>query len=156
MIERLIRWLLFSVLFAAPPILINILVAYVSLGKSQTYVLFERGDLLLVTAGISAAAIGEVVGEAFVAGRHRRIAKIIAGGSCLLILVISVMMFAIITMFFYSAQPLDREFIKIFSLVVFFFALFPSGSIIALTAGTPTPGAATPPAQQAAAEGSDG
>jgi hypothetical protein len=61
--ESLLRWSLFSVIFAVLPVAFNALSA-ATRGEVAGYeTLVGRGELLLVSVGISAAAAGELFGQ---------------------------------------------------------------------------------------------
>lgn len=88
--EKLVRWLVFGVVFALLPLFFNYLKAY---GRGATISpadLSAHGELLLISAAIAAAAVGELLAS----GRRYQIAKIIAGGGSVLLLAVASLWFA--------------------------------------------------------------
>ena len=82
MIECLIQWMIFSVIIALMPLVFN---AIRRTMKGQGIDIFEicsEGELLLISAAIAAASLGELFG----AENSHNIAKLISGGSCIIIL----------------------------------------------------------------------
>ncbi len=82
MSEKLIRWCVFGVAIALIPVAFC-WASLLTAGKSATLDrVLENGALLLITAAISGAAIGELVGS----GKARIKLKLWAGGGCVVVL----------------------------------------------------------------------
>ena len=80
---RLVRWGLYSVLFALAPFFLISLVLYTKNGSVPTLpMLFGHGELLLVAGAIAAAAVGEAVGL----GTRRHYAQLFCVFGCLVCL----------------------------------------------------------------------
>jgi hypothetical protein len=69
---RLAKWLIFSVLLALLPLALNYLHVLTRGGDPTLERLLGKGELLLIAASISAAAVGSVIGS----GKDRLIAKV--------------------------------------------------------------------------------
>jgi hypothetical protein len=81
MIARLALWFFFTVLVAVSPVLCA---WQNSSFDPQPHTLWEilgRGDLFLITCGLAAAAIGEVIAS----GTERITYKVVCAGACLVI-----------------------------------------------------------------------
>ena len=79
---RLAKWLIFSVLLALLPLAYNYLHVLTRNGSPSLDVLLGKGELLLVAASISAAAVGSLIGGS----KKWLIAKVFAGGGSVLLL----------------------------------------------------------------------
>lgn len=90
--EKLLRWFIFSVLIALVPLAVSYLGLRLERQAASLYLLTARGELLLVSTTIASAAIGELIP----AGRTKAIRKLIAGGSCMLLITVSSFLFAAI------------------------------------------------------------
>jgi hypothetical protein len=96
--EKLLRWLLFSVLLSLSPLLARaISLSTDSADTNLLQLLSPRGELLLVSIVLCAAAAGELIGSK----DHRRMAKITAGGISVLLLVFAALYFGHV----YGADP---------------------------------------------------
>lgn len=88
--EKVIQWTVFGVLLSIAPLGVALLI---KLTRSQSIALTDilsNGELLLVTAGIVGAAIGDLL-----AGKHKHSsAELISGGGCVVILLVSCIYFA--------------------------------------------------------------
>jgi len=128
MTEKLIRWFLFGVVIALLPIIFNSLRLFTHGGSLTFGQLVGRGELLLVTAGISAKAIGELIGSS----TSMKIPKIIAGGVSLVILALASLYFADVAATYANNQTLDLSVISRMSLILFLTAVVSGGSCVAL------------------------
>lgn len=90
--EKLVRWFMFSVLIALAPLAASYFSLQVDRREPTVEVLLGRGELLLICATIAAAAIGELIPT----GREKPVRKLVAGGSCMAVVVASSLYFAII------------------------------------------------------------
>jgi hypothetical protein len=128
MAEKLVRWLVFSVIFALLPLAFNYLRISIRGTAPTLALLLSRGELLLVCAAIAATAIGELIGS----GGERKIAKYVAGGGCVFVLFLASALFAEISTAIYSGAPVNSEFVSNSSIFVFGFTLISSTSCIVL------------------------
>lgn len=127
-LEPLVRWVIFSVIFALLPVFAKALVLFTGLmsapsgGQPSINLTFNEilartcgdGELLLVATAIAAAGIGEIVSSN---GQNRRLARVIIGGGLLLIVALSSLWYAIIVG---SQTSPDASLIAQGSLVVWF------------------------------------
>lgn len=87
--EKMTRWLIFSVLVSLMPLVTS----YLSLQldrRTGLHVLTARGELLLISTTIASAAVGELIAG----GRNKATPKLLAGGSCILLVLLSSLFFA--------------------------------------------------------------
>lgn len=125
--EKLVKWLFFSVFLALLPLAFN---AFGLLFQSQDLTLdglLQNGELLLVAASLSAAAIGELIGS----GPNRRLAKIVSGGGAVLVLCMASFFFAIVASTT-NNENADVSFVAWTSVVFFVCAIFAGGSCLSL------------------------
>jgi hypothetical protein len=110
--ETLLRWSLFGVAFATLPIAYNALSA-LTRGNSTSYgELVQHGELLLVSAGISAAAAGELFGRDETSLRSTRLFLV---GMCFIIVCLSSLWFADIA----SVPNVNQRVVAIGSTILF-------------------------------------
>lgn len=141
--EPLVRWLIFSVIFALLPVFSKALVLFTGLmstsGSVQAPVpaltfgeVLARtcgdGELLLVATAIAAAGIGEIVSSV---SQNRRLARVVIGGSLLLIVALSSLWYAIIVG---SQTSLDAALVAQGSLVVWFSAVTAAAASVVISA----------------------
>lgn len=88
--EKLLRWFIFSVLIALVPLAVSYLGLRLDQKEASLYLLTARGELLLISTTIASAAVGELIP----AGRGKAIRKLVAGGSCMLLITVSSFLFA--------------------------------------------------------------
>ena len=123
--EKLIHWLIFSVLLALTPIGLNCLFTF-TIGKVPTLAsLFSKGELLLISAILTGRAIGELI----ISGGNRRISKLILVGCCVIILMFASAWFGLMS----AGISTDTDFVSWSSIVVFVVAVCLSGGCILLT-----------------------
>ena len=126
---RLVRWFIFSVVVAMLPILSNMLkcLATEYCRLSITY-LFCHGELLIISAAISGSAIGFLVAS----GGNRPIPKLVAGGSCVIILALCSYLYADMTATLGQKQGYDLHSLSAVSLIMFFLTLIAGASCVIL------------------------
>jgi hypothetical protein len=125
--EKIIHWLIFSVLLALTPIGINCIFTF-TIGKVPTLAtLFSKGELLLISAILTGRAIGEVI----TSDASRRISKLIVVGCCVIILMFASAWFGLMS----AGIPTDTDFVSWSSIVMFVVAVCLSGGCILLTEG---------------------
>ncbi len=125
---RLSRWLIFGVVVALLPLIAT----YVSrrtdgLVPAWTELL-GRGELFLVCAGVCSAAYGEVLGT----GGGLRAWKIVAGGICLMVLLVSSLVYAHIVERISSSAPIAMEAICHDSLYLYLIGVAASTACVVL------------------------
>jgi hypothetical protein len=128
MTERVVRWLIFSVIIALLPLAFNYLRIFIRGTIPSLILLLSHGELLLVSAAIAATAIGELVAS----GEERKIAKYVAGGGCVSILFLASALFAEISSAIYSGASISSELVSSSSTLMFGFTVISSISCIVL------------------------
>jgi hypothetical protein len=128
MAEKIVRWLIFSVVIALLPLAFNYIRILIQGTNPTLVVLLSRGELLLVSAAIAAAAIGELIAS----GEEWRIAKYVAGGGCVSVLFLTSALFAEISNATYSGAAVNSALISSSSALLFGFAVVSSASCIVL------------------------
>jgi hypothetical protein len=118
--ERLLRWFLFSVLVSLVPLALTYLNLLLDGREAHLEMLLARGELLLVSATLGAAALGEL----FPGGRENAMGKLLASGASVLMIVLSSVCFASIQ----SRQSPNPGPIFVVSLFLFAGMLLAAGS----------------------------
>jgi hypothetical protein len=113
--EKVIRWLLFSVLIALLPLGFNAISLFTRGISVDLVNLVSRGELLLISTAICAAAVGELVPT----GPALRISKIIVVGSTVIILIAASYYFADISAGYRLGEKMDFNVIRDISLIAF-------------------------------------
>lgn len=102
-LAKLIQWVFYGVLIGIAPIGVAFLVARFTPDEISITKVVSNGELLLVTAGIVGAAIGELLG-----GNHKiRELELVTGGFCVIILIFSSHFFA-----FFSIKAIEPNITK--------------------------------------------
>jgi hypothetical protein len=90
--EKLTRWIIFNVMVALVPLFAGYLGLQLGREEPGLHTLTARGELLLISSAIAAAAVGELIP----AGRSKATFKLCAGGTCILLVLVSSLVFAAI------------------------------------------------------------
>lgn len=90
--EKLVRWFLFNVLISLTPLIASFMGLRLDNQPYSVHALTARGELLLISTTIASAAVGELIPT----GRNRATLKLVAGGSCMLLILLSSLFFAAI------------------------------------------------------------
>jgi hypothetical protein len=128
-LEKLVKWLIFSVVLA----LIPILVAY--LGQITRGVLppwhetFGRGELLLIAAAMCATSSGEL----FTASGSSRLGKLLAGGAAIVLLLVSASYFAEVSSSMRSQAAIDTLVVAQLSLFLYACSFLSSAGCVYLS-----------------------
>ncbi len=130
MAEKMVRWVIFSVVIALLPIIFNYLSMLTKGLPTSLEIVISRGELLIVSAAINAAAIGELFGSGTT---NKRIPKIIAGGVCVIILLLTSLWFADIVATILLNKPVESRIIMLGSVAAFLSTVLASGSSVALS-----------------------
>ena len=132
MAARLVRWLVFGVLLAIVPLVINVIISGTrgAMSSSALQIICSRGELLLVCAGIAGAGIGEIVARGTNAAA---VFKIIAVGGCVLMLFIGLAWYTAIVIYVEGNSNIDLHFVTDGSLVVFACTFLCAGGCVALS-----------------------
>ena len=129
MSEKLVRWIIFGVIIGLLPILFDVIRNLTRGQQLRFNQISSRGELLLVSAVISASAIGELIAS----GNSLIVAKLVSGGSCVVMLFFSSLCFADISSEL-SNDPssLIPNIVSKLSFIVFFWTVVVSGISVAL------------------------
>ena len=122
--EKLTRWFIFSVLVSLVPLAISWLGMRLDRKPATLQVITARGELLLISTTIAAAAVGEVIAG----GQDRATQKLLAGGSCMLAVLLSSLFFAAIQ----ARHDPDPASVLSTSICLFAYTLLASGSCVYL------------------------
>lgn len=122
--EKLVRWFIFSVMVALAPLVISYLGLRLDGQEPRFYMLTMRGEVLLISTTIASAAVGEIIAS----GREKAIQKLVSGGSCVLFVLHSSLLFAAIQ----ARQAADPQSLLAASLVLFAGTLLASSSCVYL------------------------
>jgi hypothetical protein len=112
--NRFARWLIFGVLLALVPLLFSWATRQLRAQPSSLDVLLANGELFLVTAALAGAAIGELLGVA--RASRQPFWEIVAGGCCLIVVVLSAHLFADISAIRATAATIDPARVSSWSL----------------------------------------
>lgn len=123
--EKLIRWFIFSVLSALVPLAIGYLGLRLDRQEPSLERVTARGELLLISSTIASAAVGELIAG----GRDRATQKLLAGGSCMLLVLLSSLFFAAIQ----ARQHADPASVLVASLWMFASTLMASSACVYLS-----------------------
>jgi len=128
MITKIVKWFIFSVIIALLPIIFNLLIVLSNGVAPSLEILTSRGELLLVAAGIAASAIGELIAS----GQNYMTPKLLAGGSCVIILSLASLYFAHISATIILGKTLDANVVSYTSMYLYIFAILSGASCIVL------------------------
>lgn len=121
---KILYWVFFNVLIALSPLAFNYLFhAIITFSNLQIHFLFSRGELFLISAAIAADAIGESV----IGTIKNKFAKVITVGFCVILVMVSSFLFAIVSISLDASLTLSEERVTYFSIFVFVATLIFSG-----------------------------
>ena len=130
-LHRFVRWLIFGVLLALVPLVFSWAARAIRAQPSSLDAVLANGELFLVTAGICGAAVGELVGV--VRATRQPFWEIVAGGCCLIVVVLSAHLFADVSAVRAAAATIDPARVSSWSLWLYGIGLVASGSSIAMS-----------------------
>ena len=129
MIAKLTRWLIFSVVVALLPLVVNLL-SLATRGRTPSFSLVSsHGELLLVSAAIAAGGIGELFGSS----ANYRTRKITAGGGCVIVFFISSFWFADLSSTAAMGITINTHVVSSGSLILFLLTVVSTASCVALS-----------------------
>jgi len=129
MSEKVLRWLIFSVVLALIPLLANALMT-LTFGTRPTLAnTLAHGELLLIAAALSAAGAGELFGTR----DTNRLKKIAAGGGSILVLLSTAIYFASVSSATSTGTSIDLSVVSSASIMLYLCALISSFSCVALS-----------------------
>lgn len=122
--EKFTRWFIFSVVISLVPLFTSYVGLALDRRTAGLAAVIGRGELLLITTTLAAAAIGELIPS----GRERGTQKLLAGGACTVIVLLSSLVFAAV-----QARPhADPALTFVLSMSLFCGTLLASGSCLYL------------------------
>ncbi len=126
--DRLLKWAIFGVLIALAPLVFNYVGALI-LEFDPTFVsVLANGELFLVSAGISAASIGELFGG----GEARKGYKYVAGGGSVVVVLFASLFFALVSVAHRANMDVGEGIIAVVSVILFVCGIAASGGCVAL------------------------
>jgi hypothetical protein len=131
--ERIARWSAFGVVVALLPFLFDYVGELIGHDTHPTFEnVFGRGDLLLLTAAIDAAAIGEVVARR---SRSQLAAtmQVVAAAGCACLVAVASFGYAVVSPNVGTALASDPKAVGWFSIAIFGFSVFSAGCCVALS-----------------------
>lgn len=130
MFDKLLSWVIFSVLLALIPIIFSAFPKKLRGYSVEFAQLIENGELLIVSAALCAGAVGELINSISKYSSY----NIVVTGSTILLLFISAMAYAAIDSARYDIyrSQLDSVLISRVSLLIFCLSVISSGACIAI------------------------
>jgi|SRR5215218_1771005 len=136
--EKLIKWGIFSILFALVPFAFSYGKASLVGPPLPLSELVARGGLLLVAVGLATGAIGDLIGSE---GEENLAARLVVGGLCAIIAVSSSLFYVVVSDAYTKAMakgiPLEKTELNmqlaiILTIVLYIAAVVGSGACIAI------------------------
>lgn len=125
LMDRLTVWLIFSVVLALTPLTFNAAVIFIA-GRNLTFAdILAHGELLIVCVAVGADAVGRMIGS----GPHKKTLKILAAGGCILLIILSSLLFSVIAV---SPGTYDAERVTSSSSFLFLMTIIAGGSCVLL------------------------
>jgi hypothetical protein len=127
--SRFTKWLIFGVVFALTPLLADFFIQWVHPNATLAFhwqEVFVKGELLLVSAAIAGAGVGELIGS----GRRWLTFKIIAGGGCIIITLLAAELYSSIAGDVRIQAVYDKERVVTESIWIFATTLMASAGCI--------------------------
>lgn len=125
---KMARWLIFSVIIALVPLVFAFVNAQMKNVQADWTTTLGNGELLIVIAAICAGAVGELFGSS----NRFKVSKIVAGGSTVVVLIFSALVFASIEPAG-AATVAQKGVIATASIYLFLFAIGCCASCIVLS-----------------------
>ena len=129
MVERIIRWLLFSVVISLIPFIFSYFKSILRGNIINLTILIERGELLLISTTIMAAAFGQYITSKLTIG----LPEILLSGSSIFFIILSSLLYAEISTASSNGEQLEHNMVYTLSIVFFGVSLLISGSCIAFS-----------------------
>ena len=121
-IENFTVWLIFSVFLALTPLIFNGVTDFINGSNVDLSHLLGKGELLIVSVAIGADATGKLIGS----GRRNRLFQIIAAGACIILVIISSLLFAVISRS--TGNPIDINRVSSSSCLMFLMIIIAGAS----------------------------
>lgn len=124
-LSKVLHWLFFGVIFAVMPIIAGLLINASRLGSLGFWSLIGRGELLIVTAGLAAAAAGQIFTKK---SSRRHLMSSFLAFSNIVIACLSSIVYANISAGLQEGDKVNEGFVGVLSLVFFGITLVTAGS----------------------------
>jgi hypothetical protein len=128
--EKLLRWLLFGVLFATLPVMVNFFFVVTQALSPSLSSLVGQGELLIISAGVAATGAGELQGVLL--GKLRRV-QIFVSAMAYLVVCVSSVWFASVATEIATRKDFDHLAVADGSIAVFVAAIATGGCCVALS-----------------------
>ena len=132
MIEKIIKWIVFGVVIALLPLIFRLICLLVVGAKPSLVAVTSQGELLLISVCMGAAAIGEII----VCDTNKKNFKILSVGSCVILLILSALLFAFISQSNSASTTFNSQVVSNISLYLYGFSLISSGCCVYLAGET--------------------
>ena len=129
-IERMVKWVIFSVLITLIPLLAAHLRELTQGSPGSFGALIGRGELLLVAVALCAGGCGEIFS---CKNRVGRTSLIIAGGACVVMILLAVTYYSDLTSAYRNNGFVNVDVVIYYSLVIFGVSVIASGVSVFLT-----------------------
>jgi len=124
MTAKLSKWFMFSVVMALLPVLFNFFFLLATARAPTLTGLTGNGELLLIAAALSSVAIGELIDSK----TEKRVWKIIAGGSSVVVLATASLFFAMVATMNDGDGAYDSGIVALASLTIYIVSVTCSGA----------------------------
>jgi hypothetical protein len=106
---RLLKWAFFTVLISLAPLILTGLSLWAE-DRMMMSLLWPHGELLLISTAVAADAVGAMVPT----GPNARKSKIVSVGSCVVLLTVSALWYAMIQVHGYSPGKISESSVALF------------------------------------------
>lgn len=120
--NKFAKWIVFGVAFAIAPLIADYVIQSMHPKPNVSFSLgniIEKGELLLVAAAISGAGVGELIGS----GKDWLIFKLVSGGSCVIILLVSALLYSSVASDVRLQTLYDKDSLISWSIYLFIFTI---------------------------------
>lgn len=129
MVEKLIKWLLFSAVISLVPICATYVILLSSNNSPSFISLICRGELQLISVALLANGIGEIVANDTI---NKIIKLLLTGVSTILLLIISIWYGSIVSSLISSSINTTNDFLVLYTLIAFIASFVISGCCISI------------------------
>ena len=126
--HKLIRWMIFGVLIALVPLTFSYVALFMK-GAPNLAKVLGNGELLIVISAFCAGGVGELLGS----GEEYPIAKTVAGGFTLLVLIMSALVFVSVVDSKLAGAAYHENTVATVSYVMFAFGFISCASCVGLS-----------------------
>jgi hypothetical protein len=127
--NKFLKWLIFGVIFAITPLAADYSIQFMHVKEGMGFTWYDviaKGELLLVCAAIAGAGVGELIGS----GKSWLPFKIVTGGFCVILLLLTAELYSSIASDVRAHEVYDVHRLVNQSLLFFIFTLIASAGCI--------------------------